>query len=76
MDVAGFVERRSDPSDRRGALINLTDAGRAAIDAVILSHIEQEHELLQGLEAEEQELLAMLLRKPLLSVGDHAAPDR
>lgn len=74
LELAGLVERRPDPSDRRGALIGLTEQGRTVIDAVIVSHIATEHALLQGLEPAERELLAMLLKQLLRSLGDHADP--
>jgi DNA-binding MarR family transcriptional regulator len=32
LEADGFVERRPDPRDRRRALVDLTDAGRAALE--------------------------------------------
>jgi DNA-binding MarR family transcriptional regulator len=32
LEADGFVERRPDPQDRRRALVDLTDAGRAALE--------------------------------------------
>src|SRR5262249_43009504 len=46
---AGLIERRPDPSDRRGTLVRLTAAGRKAIDAAIDTHAGNEQRLLDAL---------------------------
>lgn len=63
MEAAGLVERQPDPSDRRGALVCLTRAGRRAVDAAVADHIANEDELLRGLSAAERSQLDRLLRK-------------
>jgi DNA-binding MarR family transcriptional regulator len=40
MAVRGLVERRESPDDRRGALVDLTDLGLAAIRAAAPAHVE------------------------------------
>jgi DNA-binding MarR family transcriptional regulator len=67
MAAAGLVERRPDPSDRRGVLVRLTPAGKKAVDAAIVTHVAGEEELLSGLSAGEREQLAALLRKLLVA---------
>jgi DNA-binding MarR family transcriptional regulator len=63
LERAGLVERRSDPNDRRGKLIALTDAGRRVIDETIDRHVANEERLLSVLTPAEQEKLNVLLRK-------------
>jgi DNA-binding MarR family transcriptional regulator len=63
LEQAGLVVREPDPNDRRGTLISLTDAGLAAIDATTADHLANERRLLATLTADEQALLADLLRK-------------
>jgi DNA-binding MarR family transcriptional regulator len=62
---AGLVERRPDPADRRGTLIRLTRQGRAAIDRAIETHVANEEQLLEPLNASERRSLDALLRKLL-----------
>jgi DNA-binding MarR family transcriptional regulator len=40
LEEAGWVERRSCPSDRRGAFAVLTDAGMAALEAAAPGHVD------------------------------------
>jgi DNA-binding MarR family transcriptional regulator len=58
----GLVERLPDPHDRRGVLVRLTDEGRAKVDGALVSLLEREHDLLDGLDAAAQKRLAGLLR--------------
>jgi|BarGraNGADG00212_1021973.scaffolds.fasta_scaffold13280_3 DNA-binding MarR family transcriptional regulator len=67
LEEMGLVERLPDPADRRGRLVALTDRGRELVDAAVVDHLESEQRLLSGLDAEEREQLAGLLRKLLLS---------
>jgi len=63
---AGLIERRPDPSDRRGTLVRLTTAGRKAIDAAIETHAANEKRLLEPLPAADRRTLDALLRKLLV----------
>jgi DNA-binding MarR family transcriptional regulator len=67
LEAMGLVERRPDPTDRRGRLVQLTDRGRELVDTAVVDHLENEQRLLSALDAEEREQLAGLLRKLLLS---------
>jgi DNA-binding MarR family transcriptional regulator len=67
LEAMGLVERLPDPSDRRGRLVGLTDKGRKLVDAAVTDHLENEEHLLSGLDPDEREQLAALLRKLLLS---------
>src|SRR5690348_2124316 len=46
LEAAGLIERRPDPQDRRGLLIELTTAGRELIDASVADHVATEARLL------------------------------
>ena len=72
LENAGYIERKPHPSDRRGTLVTLTDQGLEVIDGVVGAHVANEQQLLSSLTADEQTLLAALLRKILLSFGDDA----
>ena len=63
LERAGLIERRPDPSDRRGKLIALTAAGRRLVDETLTRHVANEERLLSALTAAEQEKLNALLRK-------------
>ncbi len=63
LEQAGLIAREPDPTDRRGTLIALTDAGRKLIDGATEAHLENERRLLSALTDAEQRRLADLLRK-------------
>jgi DNA-binding MarR family transcriptional regulator len=65
LERSGFVERRPDPSDRRGVLVHLTPSGRDVVDAAMADLIEQEKTLLSELSPTDQATLASLLRRML-----------
>jgi DNA-binding MarR family transcriptional regulator len=58
----GLVTRRGDPSDRRGALVRLTEQGLATCDACTPRYVQAEERLLSALGPDEQRRLADLLR--------------
>lgn len=58
----GLVERLPSPDDRRGVLVQLTDAGRARVDAAFADLLDVERRLLEGLPPGERDRLADLLR--------------
>jgi DNA-binding MarR family transcriptional regulator len=68
LEEGGYVERRPDPSDRRGTLVRLTPKGRALIDSALEKHVANEKHLLMALSVKEQQQLNGLLRKLLLSL--------
>lgn len=65
LERAGLIERTPNPSDRRGTLVALTEAGRQEIDRLFPQHVENESEALQSLSRDEQEMLDSLLGKLL-----------
>jgi DNA-binding MarR family transcriptional regulator len=58
----GLVTRHTDPHDRRGVLVSMTEDGRARVDTAITQLLESERALLAGLQGDEREQLASLLR--------------
>lgn len=68
----GLATREVDPRSRRRVLITLTERGRELIDSAVTSHIDREEALLNELSSREQEQLASVLRKLLISLGDHS----
>jgi DNA-binding MarR family transcriptional regulator len=62
LTAAGLVRREPDPRDRRGVLVTLTEQGKATVDAALADLLNREHKLLAGLDGEQREMLADLLR--------------
>jgi len=58
----GLVRRLPDPTDRRGVLVRLTNAGRERADSALDDLLERERELLADLDAEQRSQLAAVLR--------------
>lgn len=63
LEKAGLIERSHNPDDRRGVIIALTAKGFALVDEAVSAHVENEHRLIQGLDAQERAALDGLLRK-------------
>lgn len=74
LERRGYVKRRRDPDDRRGVLVELTDAGREVLDQAVRANTSGEKELTANLTKQEQKILARLLKK-LLSGLEPAASD-
>ncbi|OZF00444.1 hypothetical protein CH299_12835 [Rhodococcus sp. 14-2686-1-2] len=60
LERRGFVERISNPSDRRSAFVRLTDSGRAVIDEVFPKEIRAHAVLLEALGGERRRILSSL----------------
>jgi DNA-binding MarR family transcriptional regulator len=60
--AAGLVRREPDPRDKRGVLVTLTDRGRARVDAALDDLLRREQALLAGLDHEDRQHLADLMR--------------
>jgi DNA-binding MarR family transcriptional regulator len=61
--VHGRITRRTDPADRRRAILDVTPEGRAVYTAVVPLVLAVENELLGRLGAEERRLLDVILHK-------------
>lgn len=64
----GWVERRHDPTDRRGTIVRLTPAGKAVADKAIKIHFRELNNLIAELNRNEREDLSALLEKLLGSI--------
>jgi DNA-binding MarR family transcriptional regulator len=71
LEAAGLIRRLPDPTDRRGALIEPTEAGHAAWDRAVGTQAEREQRIASVLTAAEREQLHRLLRRLM-----QAFPDR
>jgi DNA-binding MarR family transcriptional regulator len=56
----GLVVREPSPTDRRAALVRLTPAGEAAVDAIFPRQLAREAELLKGLGADRERVIEAL----------------
>jgi len=72
----GLAERRSDPEDRRGALIDITERGRELFEASVPEHLASAQALVAGLSEDEREELGRLLGKLLYTLEDPDPDDR
>ncbi len=71
LDAQGLVERVPNPADRRGTFAVITDAGRAAMEAVT-AELEEVDFGLGMLGPEEHEQLFALLRRVRVGADDFA----
>lgn len=67
LEQVNLVKRISDPSDRRGMLVQLTNQGFNVIEKAVEAHVTNGHRLLIVLEEAERKILAQLLHKLLVS---------
>jgi MarR family transcriptional regulator, transcriptional regulator for hemolysin len=84
MQADGWVERRSDPEDRRARTLWLTQKAKPLVDEIWRLASETRAETLQGLAAREREVLMELLERvhsnllalrPLAAAAPEAHPD-
>lgn len=66
LESRGFVGRQPDPADRRGVLVRLLPAGKAAVDGAFGALLDAEQALLADLSPSDREALAGLLRRLLV----------
>jgi DNA-binding MarR family transcriptional regulator len=67
LEREGLLQRRPDPSDRRGVLLELTDAGRERYERAVSVAARRERFFASALDRDEQEQLTVLLRKLMLA---------
>lgn len=63
LEAAGFVERRSDPKDRRSRLVHVTSKGRAAISEGLEASALVERRFLSSLSPSEQRVFRTMLAR-------------
>jgi DNA-binding MarR family transcriptional regulator len=68
LEARGLIHRDPDPTDRRGTLVTLTEAGLATIDTVASEHTQNEKRLLATLSRGQRNTLTQLLRELLLAL--------
>ena len=68
LELAGHVERRPDPTDRRAVRIRLTQKGRRTADTLVEVYLAREAVLLGVLNTRERRTLEGLLRKLLIAL--------
>ncbi|MET8815911.1 MarR family transcriptional regulator [Streptomyces sp. NPDC004549] len=66
----GLVTREAVPGDRRSLHIDLTEEGRALVDATVEGHVRNQREILSGLSPQDADEFNRLLRALLISLGD------
>jgi DNA-binding MarR family transcriptional regulator len=76
LERRGLVARTSDPTDRRGILVDLTPRGLELVDTVVAANTKEEKELVDGLTPAEISSLAGLLRTLLASLEDPGGVSR
>ena len=67
LEKAGLIERRPNPSDNRGTLVALSADGLGLFEKAVVSHVANQHLIVDGLSKDEQETLSSLLEKLLSS---------
>lgn len=72
LEAAQFSVRRRDPNDRRRHIVEMTAAGRRALDRADKARESLEDEVLQDLSAEERKTLRRLLERVLASLSTTA----
>ena len=65
LERRGYVKRTRHPRDRRGVLVELTDAGRKVLVQAVTADAGGEQELLTSLSRQDQRAVAALLKKLL-----------
>jgi DNA-binding MarR family transcriptional regulator len=74
MEAAGLIRRLPDPSDRRGTLIEPTEAGNATWDRTTGTQAQREAMIASVLEPAEREELHRLLRRLMRAFPDKEHP--
>jgi DNA-binding MarR family transcriptional regulator len=76
LETAGLIRRVADPQDRRGVLVELTEAGEKQIDGAVIEQVAREIDVLSALSPRELGSLSLLLRKVLSSLESRTATQR
>jgi DNA-binding MarR family transcriptional regulator len=63
LESEGLIERRTNPSDRRGRRLHVTDEGRRMLDRMMAVAAQHESEFSDGLSASERRLMIKLLER-------------
>ena len=72
LEHRGYVKRSRHPSDRRGVLVSLTDAGRKVLEQAVDADAAGEQKLLSALTKQDRRALAVQLKKLLTGLEPNA----
>ena len=67
LEAKDLIVRLPDPTDRRGVIVKITEQGQALAKEAVVTHMEMENILIEGLDEDEKQQLAQLLKKLLLT---------
>lgn len=70
LSTRGLLQRQRSERDGRVVLLSLTDAGRAVVDAEMPRRLADDAALIATLTADERQVLAALLRKVCIALGE------
>ncbi len=74
MERRGLIRRLDDPDDRRGVIVELTDAGRELWDRAVDAQAEKESIIASALDERERRQLNDLLRRLMNAFAEHHGP--
>ena len=74
MERRGLIRRLDDPDDRRGVIVELTDAGRELWDRAVDAQAEKESIIASALDERERRQLNDLLRRLMNAFDEHHGP--
>ena len=75
LEEAGWIERRSDPADRRARILHLTDKSRGIVTRLRISVEGLFEEMLAGFDAGEREVFADLLERIATNLATARQPE-
>jgi DNA-binding MarR family transcriptional regulator len=73
LELRGLIRRARDPQDRRGVLLELTEAGQSQLEQYVEGGAGRERDLVDGLTLAEKQELNRLLSKLLASLQTKSA---
>ena len=73
LEAAGFIQRRQDPGDRRGSLVELTGEGKAVADRAVEDLVEAENAVFSVLSAAELERFDRTIDKLIANIEQRPA---
>ena len=74
MEKRGLIRRLDDPDDRRGVIVELTDAGKELWDRAVAAQAEKESTIASALDEQERRQLNDLLRRLMNEFAEHHGP--
>lgn len=72
LEEGGLVERRPDPSDRRGTIVRLTPDGIARVDPIVRDRFEDARQIFELLDPAEARAVSAGLRRLAMELPDES----